>query len=184
MNDAYLNGSQPDAATLAKARGIKLLALDVDGVLTDGKLYFGDTGEQLKSFSILDGLGVKLLADYGIQTAIITGRSSAIVAKRAAELNIAHVIQGREDKLRALEELLAQVNVPDTQAAYIGDDLPDLAAIKRCGFGAAVANAYPELKKHADWVCHNSGGCGAVREVADILLQANGHYAAAIARFL
>ncbi|MBT8149217.1 MAG: HAD-IIIA family hydrolase [Pseudomonadales bacterium] len=171
-------------AAPATARGIKLLVLDVDGVLTDGGLYFGASGEQLKRFSILDGLGIKLLADCQIQTAIITGRSSAIVQQRAAELNIAHVIQGREDKLQALQELLRQLKVSQAETAYVGDDLPDLAAINYCQFGVAVANAHSEVKKHANWVCQQRGGNGAVREVADILLQANNHYAATIAQYV
>lgn len=170
-------------STPAAARGIKLLVLDVDGVLTDGGLYFGASGEQLKRFSILDGLGIKLLADCQIKTAIITGRSSDIVKQRAAELNIAHVIQGREDKLQALQELLRQLNVSQSETAYVGDDLPDLAAINFCQFGVAVANAHSEVKKNANWVCQRRGGNGAVREVADILLQANGNYAAIIAQY-
>ncbi|MDG2079918.1 MAG: HAD-IIIA family hydrolase [Pseudomonadales bacterium] len=175
---------EADANTLAKARGIKLLALDVDGVMTDGKLYFGHQGESLKSFSILDGLGIKLLRDCGIECAIITGRSSEIVEKRATELSIKHVVQGREDKLTALMELLAQLNLSQEHAAYMGDDLPDLSAIRFCRFGITVANAYPAVKQHADWVCSNSGGSGAVREAADILLTANGHYDDVIARHL
>ena len=172
-----------DKAIATKAKGVKLLALDVDGVLTDGKLYFHHDGEYLKSFSILDGLGIKLLADHGIETAIITGRKSGIVEKRARELNIKHLVQQREDKLAALEELLSTIDVTLEQTAYLGDDLPDLAAIKRCGLGITVANGYELVKQHADYVCKNSGGNGAVREVADILLKASGHFDNAIKQF-
>ncbi len=158
---------------LAKARGIKLLALDVDGVLTNGSLYFGNQGEELKSFNILDGLGIKLLQDNGVSVAIITGRQSTLVAKRASDLNIKYVIQGREDKLTALNELLKKLNLTLDQAAYMGDDLPDLAAIIQCRLGITVASAYPFVKDIADWITDKSGGEGAVREVSDLILSAN-----------
>ncbi|NNC55423.1 MAG: HAD hydrolase family protein [Pseudomonadales bacterium] len=162
---------------------MRLLVLDVDGVLTDGGLYFGNDGEALKRFSILDGLGIKMLADNGVASAIITGRRSGIVEKRAAELSIAHLIQGREDKRDALLELQAKTAVTANQIAYVGDDLPDIGAIMHCQLGIAVANAHAEVKQRADWVCSKRGGNGAVREVADMLLQAQGRYSAAIDKF-
>lgn len=172
------------ASLLASAREIRLLALDVDGVLTDGGLYFSGNGEALKRFSILDGLGIKLLADNGVQTAIITGRSSGIVSQRAAELSITHIVQGREDKRAALQELLALAGVANKQAAYVGDDLPDIGALQLAGLGIAVANAHREVMARADWVCTRRGGDGAVREVADMLLLARGAYAATLDRFV
>lgn len=171
-------------ALIEKARGITLLVLDVDGVLTDGGLYFNNDGEALKRFSILDGLGIKLLADNGIDCAIITGRRSGIVEKRAAELSIAHLVQGREDKRAALLELQAKTAVTNSQIAYVGDDLPDIGAIQHSALGIAVANAHAEVKQRADWVCAAQGGAGAVREVADMLLRAQGLYSAAIKKFV
>lgn len=165
-----------DDATLKKASRIRLLALDVDGVLTNGNLYFSAGGESMKEFSILDGLGVKLLHGIGVQTAIITGRLSGMVSKRMQELGISLVLQGREDKLTALQELQASTGIPMDETGYVGDDLPDLAAIQSCEFGVAVANAHPVVKYGADWVCSKRGGRGAVREVADVILYAQGRY--------
>ena len=159
---------------IRKAKQIRLLATDVDGVLTDGRLYFGNSGEELKAFSILDGLGIKLLRDTGIDTAIITGRSSALVERRARELNITRIYQGREDKRQALEELCADLELPLSAVAYIGDDLPDLAAIRAAGLGVAVANAHPYVAQHADWQTSSAGGSGAVRETCELIMKAQG----------
>ena len=179
-----MNDKVTDAALTDKLQQIKLLALDVDGVLSDGKLYYGNDGEELKCFSILDGLGIKLLQDNGITVAIITGRQSNIVARRASELSITHIVQGREDKATALAELLQQTGFSLEQTAYMGDDLPDLAAIMICGFGATVANGHSAVKQRADWISGKSGGEGAVRELADTLLQAQGNYDNCIGRYL
>jgi len=178
-----MNTAEFPEELLDKARGIALLALDVDGVLTDGKLHFGNAGEELKGFSILDGLGIKLLQNQGVEVAIITGRQSQLVTRRATDLGIKYIMQGREDKLTALDELLQQLELTRDQAAYVGDDLPDLSAICHARLGIAVANAYPPLKQQADWVTGNAGGCGAVREVCDLLLIANGKYSQAIDAF-
>ena len=159
---------------LARAANIRLLALDVDGVLTDGKLYFGATGEAMKSFSTLDGLGIKLLQSNHIEVVIITARQSSIVKQRAAELGVETVLQGREDKREALREQLASRELSAQQAAYVGDDLPDLAAILEAGLGIAPANANTAVRERADWVTTASGGGGAVREVAELLLAAQG----------
>lgn len=182
-SDSAETGELP-AELRQKASGIALLVLDVDGVLTDGGLYFSDDGEAMKRFSILDGLGIKLLASAGVSTAIITGRSSGIVERRAAELSIAHLVQGREDKRSALQELLARLAVPASQTAYAGDDLPDIGAMQFSALGIAVANAHREVKSRADWVCSRSGGHGAVREIADMLLMARGSYQQAIDAFV
>ncbi|RLQ21911.1 HAD-IIIA family hydrolase [Seongchinamella sediminis] len=154
----------------AQARNIRLLALDVDGVLTDGRIYYGNDGEELKSFSIKDGLGIKLLQRDAIEVVIITGRNSTIVARRAAELGIGEVIQGREDKLLALQEVCTQRSLRLDQCAYMGDDLPDLAAVKAVGLGMAPADAVAQLVAAADWVSDYGGGGGAVRQAAEQLL--------------
>ena len=159
---------------LTAAANIKLLLLDVDGVLTDGKLYYGNSGEELKAFNIQDGLGIKLLQQAGIQVGIITGRVSALLQRRADELGISPVIQGREDKLTALEELLSSSTIKLNEIAFMGDDLPDLAVINRVGLGIAVANASSTLAAQAALQTNKSGGDGAVREVAELLLHAQG----------
>jgi 3-deoxy-D-manno-octulosonate 8-phosphate phosphatase (KDO 8-P phosphatase) len=167
-----------------QALGLRLLALDVDGVLTDGRLYYGNDGEELKAFSIRDGLGIKLLARSGVQVAIITGRRSHIVERRARELGIAHVIQGREDKGQALEELCRDLHIELSACAYMGDDLPDLSALRRCGFSLTVANACPEVIAAAQWVSRARGGDGAVREACEALLRARGDWDSLIGDFL
>ncbi len=165
-----------DENQLERARDIRLIALDVDGVLTSGNLYFSASGESMKEFSILDGLGIKLLQGIGIQVAIITGRLSGMVSKRMQDLGITLVLQGREDKLTALRELQQTTRISMEQTAYVGDDLPDLPAIQSCRLGFAVANAHWAVKQGADYVCQHGGGSGAVREVSDILLFAQGRY--------
>jgi len=153
-----------------KARKVKLLVLDVDGVLTDGKLYFSSAGDELKSFDITDGLGMKLLRSTGVEVAIITGRTSALVARRARDLGIEHLTQGREDKLVALNELLTKLNLTLEEVAYIGDDLPDLSAICSVGLGITVASGDDFVKTHATWCTEKSGGAGAVREVCELIM--------------
>ena len=150
---------------------LQLLVLDVDGVLSDGRLYYTDQGEEFKSFNIRDGLGIKLLQRAGITVAIITGRSSAMVAKRAAELGIAHVIQGREDKLEALQDLCRNLQIDLSNVAYMGDDLPDRKAIMAVGLGATVADAASDVAAIADWQSKLPGGQGAVRELAETWLR-------------
>lgn len=167
-----------------KAKSIRLLVTDVDGVLTDGSLFFGNSGEEIKAFSILDGLGVKLLRDTGIDTAIITGRVSDLVARRAAELKITTIYQGREDKLTALRELSSDLDIPLPDIAYVGDDLPDLAAIRAAGFGVAVANAHRFVARHADWQTEANGGHGAIREVCELIMKAQGTLEAAWEQYL
>lgn len=150
---------------------LQLLALDVDGVLSDGRLYYTDQGEEFKSFNIRDGLGIKLLQRAGITVAIITGRTSAMVAKRAAELGIVHVIQGREDKLEALQDLCRNLQIDLSNVAYMGDDLPDRKAIMAVGLGATVADAASDVAAIADWQSKFAGGQGAVRELAETWLR-------------
>jgi 3-deoxy-D-manno-octulosonate 8-phosphate phosphatase (KDO 8-P phosphatase) len=164
----------PDAVNdfREKAQLLQLLALDVDGILTDGSIYYGNSGEEIKAFNIKDGLGIKLLQRAGITVAIITGRQSEIVARRARELGIADVVQGREDKLTALEALCREKSLALEHCAYMGDDLPDLAAISSAGLGLTVSDAAEAVKNEADWVSSARGGRGAVREACEAILQA------------
>jgi len=157
-----------------RAARVRLLALDVDGVLTDGLLYYTDAGDELKAFNIRDGLGIKLLQRAGVRVAIITGRSSGGVARRAAELGIEDVVQGREDKRTALEELCRHKGLTLQDCAYMGDDLPDLAAITAAGLGMAVADACAVVREAADWVSESVGGRGAVRDACEFILAARG----------
>ena len=149
---------------------IRLLVMDVDGVMTDGKITYTSDGQELKSFNIKDGLGIKRAQASGIETAIITGRTSPMVERRARELGIAHLVQGREDKLAALSDLVDQMNLSLDQVAYIGDDLPDLTAIESVKLGACPADAATEVKSEANWVSTRSGGDGCVRELCDLLV--------------
>ena len=137
---------------------IRLLVMDVDGVMTDGKITYTSDGLELKSFNIKDGLGIKRAQASGIETAIITGRTSPMVERRALELGIAHLIQGREDKLAALSDLLDQINLSLDQVAYMGDDLPDLTAIESVKLGACPADAATEVKSRANWVSTRAVG--------------------------
>jgi 3-deoxy-D-manno-octulosonate 8-phosphate phosphatase (KDO 8-P phosphatase) len=162
--------NMPYKSIRSAAKKIKLLLLDVDGVLTDGRLYYGNSGEEMKAFNIQDGLGIKLLQQAGIQVGIITGRVSELVQRRATELGINPVIQGREDKLTALNELMLTADLSLDEVAFVGDDLPDLAVIKKVGLGITVANGSTTLKSAADWQTTKKGGDGAVREVAEMLL--------------
>lgn len=167
-----------------KAARLRLLALDVDGVLTDGRLYFAEDGQELKTFDTQDGHGIKMLQQAGVIVAIITGRTTQLVQRRARNLGIAHLLQGREDKLVALRELCGELGIALAETGYVGDDWPDLPAIRAAGFGVAVANAHRELHSHADYVTRLEGGRGAVREVCDLVLRAQDRYAAALAPYL
>ncbi len=171
-------------ASRANLTKIRLVVLDVDGVLTDGRLTYDSNGLESKSFSIKDGLGIKLLQKHGIAVAIITGRVSAMVDRRAKELGIDILIQGREDKLSALEELIAEHEIDLDHCAYMGDDLPDLAAIVSVGFGTCPADAVPAVRDRAHWASQFCGGAGAVRELADYLLHAQGRLDAEIETWL
>lgn len=167
-----------------RARDIQLLVLDVDGVLTAGELYLTDSGEEIKAFSTLDGQGVKLLQNAGIQVGIISGRKSALVSRRAENLGIRLVIQGREDKMNALSELCIETGFRPEQIAYVGDDLPDIKVMKAVHLSFAVANAHCTVKEIAQAQTQLAGGYGAVREVCDFILQAQDKYDDAIAPFL
>ena len=172
-----MEGLPIPAAVAEKARAIRLLACDVDGVFTDGSLQFqaaGDAVTETKTFSILDGFGVRLLQETGVAVALITGRRSTIVAHRAREMGVRHVIQGCEDKKAAWSSLLAELALRPEQSAYIGDDWPDLAVIRACGLGITVPNAPERLRRHAHHVTRAAGGAGAVREVCELIMDAQG----------
>jgi 3-deoxy-D-manno-octulosonate 8-phosphate phosphatase (KDO 8-P phosphatase) len=155
------------------AAGVKLAIFDVDGVFTDGRIWMGSDGVELKAFSVRDGVGVKQLLASGIEVAIISGRASPAVDRRMAELGVARVVQGCEDKAYALGELLRQTGVEPHQAAYLGDDTPDLPAMRIVGLPAAVADAHPDVRAAGVWVSTQPGGCGAVREFCEMLLGAH-----------
>lgn len=157
-----------------RAARLRLVALDVDGVLTDGRLYYGPQGEALKVFDVRDGHGIKMLLSHGVEVAILSARSSDIVATRARELGIARVLQGRGDKAAAWSELLRDAGVAAEQAGFIGDDLPDLPVLAHAGFAATVADARDEVKNAAHWIAAQSGGRGAVRAFAEFILRAQG----------
>jgi 3-deoxy-D-manno-octulosonate 8-phosphate phosphatase (KDO 8-P phosphatase) len=161
----------------ARARRVRLLTCDVDGVLTDGRVYVADDGRESKAYSCLDGLGLKWLSRSGITVAWITGSDAPAVAHRAATLGVARVYQGSEDKLDVWERLRTDLSLDPAECAHIGDDLPDLALILRCGLGATVPHAPEALKRRAHYVTRRSGGDGAVREVCELILAAQGKLA-------
>jgi 3-deoxy-D-manno-octulosonate 8-phosphate phosphatase (KDO 8-P phosphatase) len=169
---------------IAKARNIKLLILDVDGVMTDAKLFFDDRGREYKAFHARDGHGIKMLRQSGVEVAVISGRKSPAVALRMRQLGIERVYQGQEDKAAVLEELLQRLAVAPSQAAHVGDDLPDLPLMKRVGLAVAVRDAHFAVKERADWVTALPGGAGAVREVCDFILRAQGNLERAIDSYL
>ena len=171
-------------AIIEKARGITFLALDVDGVMTDGSLIFSASGDELKAFNILDGLGLKQAMAAGIEVAVITGRRSPLTERRMTSLGITTLLQGREDKLTALREVMAAHQLDPAQVAYIGDDLPDLAAIRYAGLGVTVANGHWFVRQHADVCTRATGGSGAVRELTDLLLHARGRLAGELQTWL
>ena len=169
---------------LARARPVKLMIFDVDGVMTDGTLYYSERGEELKAFNILDGHGIKMLKQYGVEVALITARKSRAVDLRAANLGIAHLYQGVEDKRGAYVALLAQLGLTSEQSGYMGDDLLDLPLLTRCGFAATVAAAPEALRSRAHYVARAGGGHGAVREVCEFILSAQGALERAISAHL
>jgi 3-deoxy-D-manno-octulosonate 8-phosphate phosphatase (KDO 8-P phosphatase) len=155
----------------AKLRNIKFLLLDIDGVMTDGGIYYSDSGDEFKKFNIQDGYGIVKLQRAGINAGIITGRISEAVKRRAAELNISEVHQNLERKSDTYEFIKIKFNLLDKDIAYIGDDEFDLPVLERVGFSAAPADAVPSVRKKVDYVCEKKGGEGAVREVIEIMLK-------------
>ncbi|HKJ05446.1 MAG TPA: HAD-IIIA family hydrolase [Geopsychrobacteraceae bacterium] len=155
---------------------IKLLLLDVDGVLTDGRITYDNLGNELKSFDVKDGHGLKLLQRAGIMVGIITGRQSDLVSRRATELGIEILYQGALRKLDPYLEILDNLGLSDSQVAYVGDDLIDLPVLRRVGFSATVSDAHPDVLPLVDYVSQRSGGRGAVREICDLLLKGGRHW--------
>ena len=154
-----------------KIKPIKLLILDVDGVLTDGKIIYNDRGEEIKAFNVRDGHGLKLLMRAGIGIALITGRKSKVVLHRARDLGIKNVYQGVTNKIEVYEKILKGKKLKDENVGFVGDDLVDIPVLKRVGFSAAVGDAIPEVREVADYVASKKGGEGAVREICELLLK-------------
>ena len=161
---------------LARARRVRLLTCDVDGVLTDGRIYVDDHGHETKAFSALDGLGIGLLLRAGITVAWITGSTAPAVTHRARRLNVAHVVLGAADKHAPWEALRTQLGFAAADCAHIGDDLPDVAIFRECGFAVTVPHAPAAVREHAQYVTARDGGAGAVRELADLILAAQGKH--------
>ncbi|WP_077342708.1 3-deoxy-manno-octulosonate-8-phosphatase KdsC [Pseudocolwellia agarivorans] len=168
MNTLYGNVEQ---AVLDKAKHIKLFICDIDGVFSDGRIYLGNNGEELKAFHTKDGYGIKALGASGVDVAVITGRQSNIVKTRMTALNVKHIVQGQENKLPALKEILAQINCSPEQVAYIGDDMPDYECMAYVGLSIAVNDAHPQILQLANYITFTKGGFGAVREVCDLIMQ-------------
>ncbi|MGQ9463404.1 MAG: KdsC family phosphatase [Candidatus Fervidibacter sp.] len=164
--------------------GIKLLVMDVDGVLTKGEIAIISDGSEMRLFNSQDGVGLMVAHQAELQTAIITGRATEAVKKRAEEVKITHIVMGTFSKLQPLLELCEQLGLSPNEAAYIGDDVPDIPPMKRVGFAVAVANAVDEVKKVAHYVTERRGGEGAVREVVELILKAQGKWERAVGEFI
>ena len=178
MGKAISKGVQERAAK------VKLLLLDVDGVLTDGRIIMDHKGREIKAFNVRDGHGLRLLKEAGIEVAILTGRSSPVVQKRADDLGILWVRQGVHDKVGAYQEIARKMGITDDEACFIGDDLVDIPLLKRVGIPIVVGDGAPEAKRFARYVTQSSGGKGAVREVCDLLLQTQGKWEAVLRRYV
>ena len=172
MSVIDLSGTDP--LLLERAERIRMLVLDVDGVLTDGRLYFDQQGNEMKAFCTRDGLGMRALQSQGTILAFITGRQSEIVARRAAQLGVDHVYQGRNDKLNAFQELLSETGMDERKTCYAGDDWIDIPVLDRVGLAVTVDDADPVVKNRVHWVTTRCGGHGAVREICDLILAARG----------
>jgi 3-deoxy-D-manno-octulosonate 8-phosphate phosphatase (KDO 8-P phosphatase) len=155
-----------------KAFKIKLLILDVDGVLTNGSVYMDSEGNEIKVFSVLDGIGMKMLRRTGVEIAIITGSFAQAIKHRMEFLGIKYVALGQERKINTFNDLKEQLNITNEQIAYVGDDIPDIAMLKLVGLPISVKNATPQIKQHASWITKNCGGNGAVREVCELIMKA------------
>lgn len=160
--------------TANQFKQVKLLICDIDGVFSDGRIYLGNQGEELKAFHTRDGFGIKAIINAGIQVAVITGRNSKIVETRMKSLGVQHIYQGQEDKVQAFNLLCQNLNLTPADIAYIGDDVPDLSVMQQVALPIAVADAHPLILKLAGYITHNRGGFGAVREACDILLESRG----------
>lgn len=185
----FEDGALPDSlrmpeAVRERAMSIALLVLDVDGVMTDGTLYYGADGELLKAFHVHDGLGIKLCQAAGVPVAVITAKTGGPLARRLRDLGIEHALMGREDKRAALDELTRAAGVTPDRIAYVGDDIVDLPVLRQVGLPVAVSNAHALVRREAAWVTARAGGHGAVREVVDGLLDAQGRLGATVDAYL
>lgn len=177
MTPTYHDLYQPISAAIeAQASQVKLLICDVDGVFSDGRIYLGNDGEELKAFHTRDGYGVKALRQAGIEVAIITGRKSQIVEKRMQSLTVQYIFQGQENKMPAYQQLKQQLQLADAQVAYLGDDLSDWSVMQHVGLSVAVADGHPLLRRNAALTTLLPGGFGAVRELSDLLLLSQQHF--------
>ena len=177
-----LEGARRDA--LERARRVRLMVFDVDGVLTDGRLWYGPSGEALKAFCALDGHGIKLLMQSGVAVALLSGRNFPAVAVRAAELGVAHVLQGVDDKSAAFEALCSRLGIPAAKTGFMGDDVVDLPVLRRCGFACAPREAHELVRSHVQYLARAPAGAGAAREVCDLLMRSQGTLESALARYL
>ena len=159
---------------LERAKAIRLALFDVDGVLTDGKIYIDSKGAELKVFNIHDGHGIRLLQHYGVIVGVITGRQSKALEYRMRDLEVKYVYQGCTDKFDVYQQLLTNLKLDEQQTSYVGDDIVDMQIMSRCGLAVAVANAHSFVKQHAHWQTSATGGNGAVREVCELILKAQG----------
>lgn len=166
-----------------KLKKVKLLILDVDGVMTDGRIIMDDEGRELKNFNVRDGHGIKLIQRYGIKVAILTGRQSPVVKYRAIDLGIKDVYQKAFNKKEVFEKILKKNRLSSQEVAYLGDDIVDIPVLKRVGFSSAVANALDVVKENVDYVTKNKGGDGAVREICDMILKAQGRWPEIAAKY-
>jgi len=168
----------------SRAKLIRLIAFDVDGVMTDGGLYYSDSGEEFKRFNSLDGHGIKMLRASGVDTAIITGRQSRCVEARARNLGITHVYQGVEKKLEAMLDLLEKTKLARDAAAFMGDDVVDLSVMRHVGLAISVPDSPELVRKHSDYVTRNKGGHGAVREACELIMSAQGTLDGQLAQYI
>ena len=173
-----------DLTSTERAKRLKLMIFDVDGVLTDGGLRYGPEGELIKTFNVLDGHGIKLLQKSGVRTAIISARQSPIVARRANDLGISILLQGVEDKRSAFETTIGELKLAPEECGFMGDDVIDLPVMTRVGFAISVPNGHAEVRSRAHFIPQAHGGKGAVREVCDFILRAQGNYESALAPYL
>ncbi|WP_295454787.1 3-deoxy-manno-octulosonate-8-phosphatase KdsC [uncultured Thiodictyon sp.] len=169
---------------LERAARVRLVIFDVDGVLTDARLYLGDHGQELKVFNARDGHGMVMLRETGVALAVISGRQSAVVHTRMQDLGVTHVYQGQRDKLPAYEELIRTLGLTDEVIAYLGDDVIDLPVMRRVGLAIAVADAHPVVRRYAHWCTAAPGGRGAARELCELVMEAQGTLEPMISRYL
>lgn len=169
---------------MEKAAKIRLVIFDVDGVLTDGSLFYGDDGQEYKAFNSRDGHGMKMLQSTGVEIGIITGRTSRVVQLRMENLGISHVFQGKLDKLPAFDDLTGKLGLSNEQVAYVGDDVVDLPILVRVGLAIAVQDAHPLVKQHSHWITPSPGGRAAARDVCELIMQAQGNLEALLNSYL